>query len=584
MQLAVFALAALASAFPVSRTNAFENPPPPPPPPPLPVPLADAATQHEIGDDTFLAIGLLEVVKEPEASVGVTTLALSMRMYEAVRGRERLIVPGFVRGTGEVLTLDLTPMNTFSEDARIVVAGAGGEHEIARPDIQCFTGRVMGQEDSRVFLALSPHGTSGTIFASGETSIISSGPRGLMPTVVFETSSPAARTINFDMPTCGGARIAPGSGPDVGGDGGITDRSGTCRMYRIAVEADTEITANLFGGNQTAAAAYVATLIGGMNSIYQRDVNIAFELSYLRLWVGEDPYDRPDGSQLDQFRAYWEANMGSVSRHLAHFISGRGLGGGVAWLGQICTTYSYASSGNLSGYFPYPLIDNHAQNWDMFVFAHESGHNLGTGHTHDSYTPVIDGCGNGDCTVAYQHNGTIMSYCHTCAGGMNNIRLQLGPRVADAIRAFVDSRASCGVLPTIAVTRQPADATVCPGGSTTFSMGVIGAGTRTYQWRHNRIAILHANSQSYAVVNARATDAGSYDCVIRSSCTYLITHTATLRVCAADFNCDDAVDFFDYDDFVAAFEAGTPAADFNHDTAIDFFDFDDFVARFEAGC
>jgi hypothetical protein len=58
--------------------------------------------------------------------------------------------------------------------------------------------------------------------------------------------------------------------------------------------------------------------------------------------------------------------------------------------------------------------------------------------------------------------------------------------------------------------------------------------------------------------------------------------------CAADFNQDGFVDFFDYDDFVACYEGTTcPAgttADVNHDGFVDFFDYDDFVAIFEAGC
>ncbi len=62
----------------------------------------------------------------------------------------------------------------------------------------------------------------------------------------------------------------------------------------------------------------------------------------------------------------------------------------------------------------------------------------------------------------------------------------------------------------------------------------------------------------------------------------------TPQYCAADFNFDGAVDFFDYDDFVACFEGGAcPAghsADFNADTAVDFFDYDDFVSAFEAPC
>jgi hypothetical protein len=59
---------------------------------------------------------------------------------------------------------------------------------------------------------------------------------------------------------------------------------------------------------------------------------------------------------------------------------------------------------------------------------------------------------------------------------------------------------------------------------------------------------------------------------------------STMNICIADFNFDGFIDFFDYDDFVAAFEAGTPTADVNGDQFIDFFDYDDFVGAFEAGC
>jgi hypothetical protein len=54
--------------------------------------------------------------------------------------------------------------------------------------------------------------------------------------------------------------------------------------------------------------------------------------------------------------------------------------------------------------------------------------------------------------------------------------------------------------------------------------------------------------------------------------------------CPPDFNQDGFVDFFDYDGFVGAFEAGTPDADFNADGFIDFFDYDAFVGAFETGC
>jgi hypothetical protein len=72
------------------------------------------------------------------------------------------------------------------------------------------------------------------------------------------------------------------------------------------------------------------------------------------------------------------------------------------------------------------------------------------------------------------------------------------------------------------------------------------------------------------------------------SCT---RYTLTLRSspsCPADFNADGFVDFFDYDGFVACFEAlGCPpgtTADVNADGFVDFFDYDAFVTSFEVGC
>ncbi len=54
------------------------------------------------------------------------------------------------------------------------------------------------------------------------------------------------------------------------------------------------------------------------------------------------------------------------------------------------------------------------------------------------------------------------------------------------------------------------------------------------------------------------------------------------RDCAANFNGDCAIDFFDYLDFVDAFSVSDPTADFNHDEVIDFFDYLDFVDAYSA--
>lgn len=59
---------------------------------------------------------------------------------------------------------------------------------------------------------------------------------------------------------------------------------------------------------------------------------------------------------------------------------------------------------------------------------------------------------------------------------------------------------------------------------------------------------------------------------------------STLTLCVADFNLDGFLDFFDYDQYVGAFEAGLSSADVNADGFLDYFDYTDFVEAFETGC
>ncbi|MGA1399813.1 MAG: M12 family metallo-peptidase, partial [Phycisphaerales bacterium] len=191
------------------------------------------------------------------------------------------------------------------------------------------------------------------------------------------------------------------------------------------IETDAEFTGSLFGGDLEAATEYATALLAASSEIFELDLAVRFRMSFLRLWEGEDPWDQTaTGAQLGQFRDHWQALMSDVPRDLAHFFSGRGLGGGVAWLPGVCGSYGYALSANLGGSFPYPLEDHRHENWDLFVVSHEFGHNVGAPHTH-SMSPPLDGCGNSDCSQAY--GGTIMSYCHICPGGLSNIVLGFHP-------------------------------------------------------------------------------------------------------------------------------------------------------------
>jgi len=63
--------------------------------------------------------------------------------------------------------------------------------------------------------------------------------------------------------------------------------------------------------------------------------------------------------------------------------------------------------------------------------------------------------------------------------------------------------------------------------------------------------------------------------------TYLVLAGPTFPCGLGDFNGDGFVDFTDFDDFVAAFQAGDPSSDFNADGFLDCSDVDEYVAVFE---
>ena len=255
---------------------------------------------------------------------------------------------------------------------------------------------------------------------------------GLLPDGALELLPLECTLLNADgsqhdgiHPEAGGGFLAGGTLP--------------CRKVGLALETDNEYLSDLFGGNTEAATAYTSLLVAATTEIYVNQLNTNLEINYLRLWSISDPWSSTStSSELNSFVSYWQSNMGSVQRDLAHFLSGRGLGGGIAYLGGLCGGSSaYALSANLNGSFPYPILDNSAQNWDLMVFSHELGHNFGTGHTHDSYSPQIDNCAGGDCSVTPE--GTIMSYCHLCPGGLANVRMIFHPRVEEVILDHLDS-------------------------------------------------------------------------------------------------------------------------------------------------
>jgi len=313
-----------------------------------------------------------------------------------------------------------------------------------------FEGVATGIPGSTAFIGLGTGAAEGLVAGfieiDGETWWLSSGSESSrrlgLPAMIAHESALAAKPVD-------GTRCEAMSLPEnakaafgVPSDGGIAGGAG-CREFRVALDTDTEYTMSAHGGNTVAASQYALLLIGAASVVYDRDINCRLPVSYIRLWTGDDPWTQTEmGAQLGEYRDHWVANMGAVPRDLGHHLAGRGLGGGVAWVGVACAwpEWSYALSSGIGYGFPYPLVDHDHGNWEPMVVNHEIGHNFGAPHTHD-HNPPADGCGLNDCTLAWE--GTIMSYCHGCAGGMSNISLKFHPYSMNSMNAHVAGTA-CG--------------------------------------------------------------------------------------------------------------------------------------------
>jgi len=476
-----------------------------------------------------------------DAATGALFVELDARAIAEMTLEPLAVVKDLPLSDGRSVQLNLRRFEVLTDDAFLVHVGPEGETEMPRPDVQLWRGQVDGEPGSTAFLSLSGElGTNGFVVSGDRVHMISTARAGGR-TVVHEMGQqlPADANVGPRPPLCSGPLIPEGFVPRVQRE--VVERGQyPCKRFTIAVDTDTEFTTVVFNGSPTNAQAYIAILMGAVSSIYERDVNIRLEVPYVRTWTTADPYSSNGTcSQLNQFRNHWNANQGSVQRNAAHLLSGRPLGGGCAYLSSLCDASAYGVSADLIGGFPNPVQNNHPGNWDVIVVAHELGHNFGSGHTHEasSYNPIIDGCGNGDCSQAAQ--GTIMSYCHQCGGGLANIAMTFGTRVEAAIRNYVDVWVpSCGTsLPVF--NSQPAPASPAQGDPVSMTASAIGIGDFSYQWLKNGQPVSNdsritgVNTTTLSINPALPSDSGTYTLRYQGDCSTITSSGALLDVIPA---------------------------------------------------
>ncbi len=390
----------------------------------------------------------------PAGIARMQTLDVDRAALATLRTRSAASVDAFPLGEARTVALDLQRVEPFAPNARLVVMEAGGPRALPIPDDVYFAGTVRGEPDSRVLLVATTAGVRGLVAAGGDVHrfgadaagrhrsyAMADVPAGAAPPpgdFCGNDFHPALTTASTHARALRDLRATPQP---------LVPRApGDLRQVDVAIETDQELRANF--PSDDAALAYLADLVAASNVIYERDVAVRLRLSYVRLWSTTDPWTTDDTyDALIQFKNHWldpQNDMPTVagSWDLVHFVSAKGPNGGIAYIDVLCGPLEFGLSqvfGDFDVTVP-SLI------WDVLVFTHELGHNLGSPHTH-CYDPPIDRCYNQEngCysgPVVSTSNGTVMSYCHLTTGGYDNIDLLFGERVNGVIDATV-SAATC---------------------------------------------------------------------------------------------------------------------------------------------
>lgn len=321
---------------------------------------------------------------------------------------------------GRYVSLTLHPISVMGENAGVLVVKDTGVVSLT-PQVLTFSGHLTKDRRTYAFLAVSPSILNG-YFVDGDTAYyLSSGDaqKATAGRALLAVGHPVPSGNPVDYLTRGPmTRAFPEGGLTPGAPREALGRTDPqVRIADIFVECDPSYTVQFDSAED--AADYAITLFAAVSDIYRRDLGAELRIpdGYLRIWETEPPWGDPD---LYVFIEYWAGPsnpLQNVDRALVHLLQAE-LGGGLAYLGGLCSNANGYATCSVQGYFPIPLQHVHPDNVDPLVLAHELGHNFGSPHTFDFNPPIpcVDGSG--------PDQGTIMSYCFLEIGMRFHARVQ----------------------------------------------------------------------------------------------------------------------------------------------------------------
>ena len=327
-------------------------------------------------------------------------------------------------GKGGIIELELIKVNIFAEGFKVETSAPTSENYQKGLGVH-YRGMIKGEPLSLVAISIFENEIMGNIRSKtlGNSSLGRlSGDNPNDTHIFFDTKKLKTRPENF----CN-VRSTQSEAASLPLMPEQAENELLVRTVRIYVEANFDVFQNK--GSVAATLAYVAGFFNQSATLFAND-GIFVSLSETFVWNSASPYGATTdaGVHLNAFTM----NRPTYNGNIAHLITLTQYGG-IANLDSICPT-GYAVSGIEPDFMNVPTFS-----WTVEVFTHEAGHNLGSDHTQacvwNGNNTAIDGCvaiepgPNGLCPAppAPAGGGTIMSYCHLNAVGINFL-LGFGPQ------------------------------------------------------------------------------------------------------------------------------------------------------------
>ncbi len=351
-------------------------------------------------------------------------------------------------------TLTLHNYNILDEGFKVYAMGSDGQKkEVSVPLGVFYRGILDGQANS----------IAAFTFTDGEVAAVFSTPEGGNYNLVLNYNDPGTDRDNYilfreaDAINPHPARCAVTEEMRLPGRDQQTAARGTyssCHKLRVSMRGDYKLYQKK-NSNMTNSVNYLTSLFNVIAALYDNEGIVAVMSEAV---VSNAPDGYTYGGSDEVLQHFGEVTQSNFVGDIAHLVSGYAQNnfpplGGLAWLDVLCQTPTQFSNGTWYG--PFSIADNYILNnipnlpmysWDVEASTHEIGHNIGSPHTQSCTWPggPIDNCvavEDGTCAPGPNpaaSGGTIMSYCHLTAAGIN-FALGFGPLPGNLIRQNMNS-------------------------------------------------------------------------------------------------------------------------------------------------